>query len=139
MGRAGPNIWAMAPSLVVLCWAGPVLIIFWTGQAEQCGPVYDYISPPIVREKQVSNSFLALLNSIYISGGAIYLFSVTGPGSMWASRSGPTPCWAGLGRSKVKYRPVQPIKSLTTIGFHRGKICSSVHELPRNTPLRAVN
>lgn len=122
----------------LLGWAGPDRFLDRSSGA-MCGPVYDYISPPIVREKQVSNSFLALLNSIYISGGAIYLFSVTGPGSMWASRSGPTPCWAGLGRSKVKYRPVQPIKSLTTIGFHRGKICSSVHELPRNTPLRAVN
>jgi hypothetical protein len=35
---------------------------------------------------------------------------MTGLGSIWVSWFGPTPWWVGLGRSKVKYRPVQPIK-----------------------------
>jgi hypothetical protein len=42
----------------LLGWAGPVGFLDRPSRVIY-GPVYDYISPPIVREKQVSNSFLA--------------------------------------------------------------------------------
>jgi hypothetical protein len=93
----------------LLGWASPECFLDRSSRVIY-GPVYYNISPPIARKKTTyceRKTDFKLPFSTFNFNNYLWRDHIC---SIWASRSGPTLWWAGLGQSKLKYRPFQPIK-----------------------------